>query len=171
MTIVTVNFRREVRVSFLEYLYVDRQNHTFLLVCHTDRYFYFLTMFNGLIELIREGRDSIRSSELVPISGSLRHAAEVYHRSHLVRTEEAEEVMLNILANKDILMIPNEAPSREERAFEKANTVYLKDICQEVEISQGKAKSLLIQNGLGPENGFWRWHKSKLDSILQCLQN
>lgn len=176
MTTIRVVFKKRIAVEFYPVIFVDPHRHTYLLVHRGQRYDYYLTMRDGFIEVVKEGKDSEAVAELTPCrKRDLLYAAKVYKSSTLMRTDHAAEVMENILQGKEqllpsALLSTADKLSFKDRMVVKANTVKLSAICEKLDLPYGKCTKLLAKLGYKPDGKFWQWQKGEAEDVAELLE-
>ena len=176
---------RQARAIFMSNVFLDK-TYTYLLVRTGERYNHYVTLNTGTMEVVRLGKDSEIVQRLRPYPKySLKHAAEIYLRSTLIKTDEAVEVLDAILNNEDdeqinfLLEKKNhrdskrgglEKPTKQERNIIRANMVSLDQICNELKIAPARARALLRKHDVKKPGASWSWEKSQYSQVLNMFR-
>lgn len=184
MTTVRVQFPPlgVCRVLMKTFLFITRQGrYSYLLVSESARYNYYLTLHKGQIELEKHGKESEFVKTLLPHSKcNLKHAAEIYLKSTLSKTDEAMEILDRIQFSTDdqtdfMLVKPverekKERLSKKERTQLKANQVTLEKLCRMNDWNPQSIRSMLRRAKVERPDGKWVWPKSKVPDIVAVIK-
>ena len=180
MTSVIIKFQSRVFLRRPQKTFAHK-NSTYLLVGEGERYNHYLTMESGVIDVVRSGKSSALTSELVPYNKySLKHAAEVYANTTLEKSAKARKILRAIMANKDdsrtnFLPLSEhgkaEKPTRVERMQDRANEVTLEQICKEMSLDPKRVRAFFRDNDIKKPGNRWTWPKLDKDKIVKLIKS
>ena len=168
---------RTARVLFMFSVFLDR-TYSYLLVRSGDSYNHYIRLCEGTIELVRFHKESELVLRLKPYTRhSLAHAALVYLKSTLPKSEEATAVLEAVVANRDddrinflVEQEKLEKMSKRERVTQKSNQISLEQICEELKITPSRARGIFRRNRVEKPGARWEWDKGQRDQVVKELQ-
>lgn len=174
---------RTVRIMIMSSVFRDK-TYTYLLVRRGEKYNHYLRLHTGVVEVIRLGKSSEQVQRLVPYPKfPLKHAANVYLKSYLPKTDEAYRVIEAILSSDDddqmnFLLDEDagftkeklEKPTKVERSIEKANMVTLEKICQDLDLKPARVRAAFRRHQVKKPGTGWHWDKSEYSKIVKQIK-
>lgn len=173
MTIIRINMppANVCRIRMKTLVYMSKQGrHSYILVGENQTHRYYLSLATGSIELEKHAKGSeFVKRQLVPYwKCDLRHVADIYWNSTLIKSDPAIQVLDEIrLSGPDRLnfleLVPAEKvkPTKAERVKRKANQVSLEKICQELGVSTSRVRAAFRRVDFQKPGARWAWGKSQ----------
>lgn len=173
---------RQARIIFTSSLY-RLKTYSYILVRVGEKYNHYLRLHNGIIEVVRLGSESETVRDMKPYNKvDIKHAARVYRDSYLPKTDEAKQILKEILANKDDdrrnfifdegpdKKSKLEKPTKAERAQVKANMVTLEKICEDLDLVPSRVRSAFRRHDIKKPGHGWTWPKSEYSQVVKMVK-
>lgn len=186
MTIVRVKFSPlgTCRIDMQTFVYITKTGgYSYLLVCKSPTYNYFLTLHRGQVEVEKHGVHSEFMNTLKAYSRcDLKHAAEIYLKSTLPKTDEALEILDRIQFSPldrstffDKVPVERERKkkvrlTKKEKITVKANTISLEKICEDLGISPSAVRARFRRAKTQKPGSKWAWPKSQVPEIMKMIK-
>ena len=144
-------------------VFVDRGRHTFLEFRDTGKVKHFVTMTNGVIEIIQLSVNEVKSNGLKPHNSTPEHFARVYLSSYLEISRSARAILNGIIGH-------SEAHSPEPAATSfSGGSVSLEQICEGLKLDPSRCRKYLRKLVEKP-GGRWAWSPEEAEKISSLLK-
>lgn len=166
------------RIQFVTFVYLQG-TYTHILINRGKLYNHYLRLYQGTVEIVRFHQESEEVLGMRPYNKyPLKHAARVYLETTLPKTDEAMDVLMRILASDtegdDLNFLPTtpaevlkrEKPTKTERMTNKANSVTLEQIAQDLNITPQHLRGILRNHDYKKPGARWQWPKTERERLM-----
>lgn len=185
-----LNFTKSITVDFTPRVYVRDRTHTYLFLRERKEKGYFLTMDNGVVEVVKlpmEGGEFRvwKSNEgeveekvariyhaLKPVDYDLMKALRTYWDSTLEKTSAADRE-LRLLLGMQVQDPGDSTPSNgAKRVTNPDRGISLADLCLELDLEGSQARKILRTQGVEKPGDRWEWtDPDQANSVKEILKN